>query len=279
MSNKYTRSPERKKILKDIEIDELSIVDDPAHVRAKAVLIKRNGTDMTIEETLKKLNTKLEEMSATLSEQEERFTKLEKAMSDTKKMTEEDVDKAKKMEEEEADKMAEEEAKKKEDVSDDKKMSKKAALYKSSTGQSYYTESEAALAKQNDAFAQRVAALEKINREASLQKQVAESIPNLTGDSSAKLALWGALDSIADDTLRKSAKEILVAADNSMGDLFKSLGSSSGSEVDLMMSEPAAKLDKMARDLQTKTPKMTYEQAYDAALNTVEGRDLYTQLG
>lgn len=148
-------------------------------------------------------------------------------------------------------------------------------VYKGDDGTEYHKsvgEVVIALAKRADE-ATKLAKTERDAREASeLRKRATDTFPNLPGTVEAKAELLKSLESITDEGVRKSAIESVKAGDTAMTSIFVRKGSlGSGLE-----GSAGSQLDTLAKSY-AETHKVDYHKAYDAVLNTDEGKKLYDQ--
>lgn len=129
-----------------------------------------------------------------------------------------------------------------------------------------------AMAKRADETERKLVAKEAEAKAADLQKR-ANELEHLPGDADARLALVKAVDSLEGDD-RAKAEEILKAADSGLSKAFERAGTRNvatpgGAE---------AKLEQLAKRIQSEESGLSYAKAYDRALDTPEGRQFYREM-
>ena len=136
-----------------------------------------------------------------------------------------------------------------------------------------------ALAKRNDEQEAKIEKMERERETARLEKRATEDFSHLPGDVATRAALVKAVESIEDEEVRKNALESITAGNNALGAVFKQLGTAAPDPTNAA-AEPTAQLEKLAKAHQEANAAsgMTYEQAYDAVLDTTEGKVLYTTI-
>jgi hypothetical protein len=115
--------------------------------------------------------------------------------------------------------------------------------------------------------------IEKAQELADLRKRAEDSLPNFKGTVDQKAQLIKAVDGISDTEMAAAIMEALKAADNMFASAFEELGKSDA-ETESMA--PAEKLNILAKNYQTEN-KVTFEKAYAEVVNTAEGKDLLKQ--
>lgn len=130
-----------------------------------------------------------------------------------------------------------------------------------------------ALAKAADEERAARLAMEAERKQERLAKR-AEELGNLPGDEDARLALVKAVDGL-DSDVKSKVDEILKAANSGLSKAFERNGTSQAPEGG---SDAGGKLDSLAKRLQADDPKLSFAKAYDLALKTDEGRQLYTEM-
>ena len=101
-------------------------------------------------------------------------------------------------------------------------------------------------------------------------KRADSELKYLPGETLNKVALLKAVDKIEDKGVREAVTSILKAHCANFEAAFKTAGSGGASE-------PVANLETMAKKHQASNPTLSYEQAYDAVIQTPEGKKLYDQ--
>lgn len=127
-----------------------------------------------------------------------------------------------------------------------------------------------------------LAAIEKSRRETAelrakmdadvVVKKAAETFPNLRGTAVEKAALLTAVESIADEAVRKSVTESLKAADAAVKKTFEEKGSDHVDE-----SDPSVKLDVLVKTYAA-DKKVSYHAAYAEVTKSGEGKTLATMI-
>jgi len=105
-----------------------------------------------------------------------------------------------------------------------------------------------------------------------LRKRADSEIPNLKGTADERGALLKAVDSIADETTRNKVKETIKAADGAAKHAFAEVGKS----VEDDESSATARLNKMAQDY-AKENNMAFESAYAEVSKAGEGKRLFNE--
>ena len=131
------------------------------------------------------------------------------------------------------------------------------------------------LVKSNDELRKTAAKSEALSKRASFEKQASDELGHLTGDDSAKADLVEAVDSLPLEK-REAVLAILKSKDAGMQKAFETVGTSDSGGSEGFDAE--AKINDIAKNLRTAQPNLSPEQAYVAALDTPEGRELHTQL-
>jgi len=131
------------------------------------------------------------------------------------------------------------------------------------------------MAKRNDQMAKDNAELKKKADDADIAKRAAELIPNLGGDDAGRVAMLKSVESIEDETVRKSAMDSLKSANDAAADAFTRKGTSDiGKSASALTAED--ELENMAQDIM-KRDSVTHAQAYTTALQSEAGQKLYAQ--
>lgn len=282
-----------KRILRAMQIMELSAVDRPAQEGARTVLMKRapgltedptagaksgegdnlGGTEMTDAEKLAKSDADRAVAEKALADEKAAnvVTKALAEMNDAEKahynaLTEIDAEGAKKF-------VAKSASERAADVENAKAADP--VMYTSDAGYAYRkSESRAASeAKRADETARELKALKDVQGDDVLAKRAGVEIKHLKGAEPAKIALLKAVDGIKDEATRTAVLEILKATDGGLAEALKTLGTRTGKNVDDKDS-PAAKIDALAKAM-ADADKIPYAAAYDRVIKSDEGRALY----
>lgn len=123
------------------------------------------------------------------------------------------------------------------------------------------------IAKQADELAEvnkRLAAEE-------LTKRVSAEIPHLAGDAATKGAVLKAIDAIADEAVRKAAHAMLKGANSVASKLTREFGTVAPQETDAM-----TELNKMAEDYSAEK-KVTFAKAFAEVTKTGRGAELFAK--
>ncbi len=124
-------------------------------------------------------------------------------------------------------------------------------------------EDRATLAKERDA-----------RRTAEYAKRAGEDFGHLTGEADTKVALLKAVDEITDEEVRGKVTELLKSTDNGIAEALRTRGTKGGTQA--ADGDAHAKLEGLARE-HAKTANVSFEKAYNAVLDTPEGKALYAQ--
>lgn len=135
------------------------------------------------------------------------------------------------------------------------------------------------LIKSNDELRKSVAASEAVTLREAFTKRAKTELAHLSGDESAKADLLEAVQSL-DLEKREAVTAILKSKDAGMAKAFEAVGTSDSGEGD--GSSPAERLEKLATEVFTKSKTsghpLTQEEAYVVALDTPEGLALHAQM-
>ena len=129
------------------------------------------------------------------------------------------------------------------------------------------------LLKQIEADRARLKKMEQEREAETLAKRAESELPNLKGTAEEKGALIKAVDSIEDESVRKSISETLKAADAATSKMFSEVGKSAADDED----SATYKLNKMASDIAEKEG-LTFHQGFVKAVDTTEGRKLREEM-
>lgn len=150
-------------------------------------------------------------------------------------------------------------------------------VYTSRDGDSFRKSDDQRLVKaaqRADKAEERVEKSETLAKRAGFEKRAGEDLQHLTGESAAKADLLEAVETLPIEK-RDAVMTILKSKDAGMAKAFDTLGTS-GATDDVVDAD--AKVTLIAKGLREKNPNLTLEQAYVAALDTPEGRELHVEL-
>jgi hypothetical protein len=288
-------------ILKDIELDELSGVDHPAQEHATAVVTKRQSIvkvggetaittdpvtkdDKTMTDAEQKaLNDKLDAATNALAKANEALAKAQSERDVALKFAElsdEHRSFAKRLTGDERAtfvvKSAGDRQKHIEEV-----RGPEVYVWKGGNKTFYASDDQdkVIMAKRDDIRAQEADELKKSRDEAIIAKRVKEEIPNLDGTDVAKAALLRAIDTIADAEVKKSVTELLTKSDSQCEILYKRAGASPrpGDNEGNGSGTAADQIDNLAKRIE-KEKGVSFEKAYELALDSREGQQLYASM-
>ena len=117
-------------------------------------------------------------------------------------------------------------------------------------------------------------ALSEVNKKLEaeeLSKRVSAEIPHLSGDAVTKGAVLKAIDAIADDAVRKAAHAMLKGANAVASRLTREFGTVAPQETDAM-----TELNKMAEDYAAEK-KVTFAKAFAEVTKTGRGAELFAK--
>jgi len=119
--------------------------------------------------------------------------------------------------------------------------------------------------------ADELAAVNKKLEAEELTKRVTAEIPHLSGDAAVKGAVLKAIDAIADETVRKAAHAMLKGANAVASKLTREFGAVAPQETDAM-----TELNKMAEDFAAEK-KVTFAKAFAEVTKTGRGAELFAK--
>ena len=119
--------------------------------------------------------------------------------------------------------------------------------------------------------ADELAAVNKKLEAEELTKRVTAEIPHLAGDAVTKGAVLNAIDAIADETVRKAAHVMLKGANSVASKLTREFGTVAPQETDAM-----SELNKMAEDYSAEK-KVTFAKAFAEVTKTGRGAELFAK--
>lgn len=125
----------------------------------------------------------------------------------------------------------------------------------------------AAIAKQ----ASDLAAVSKKLEAEELAKRVAAELPNLAGNADVKGAVLKALDAIPDEAIRKAAHAMLKGANAAAAKLTREIGTIAPQETDAM-----TELNRLAEDYSVEK-KVTFAKAFAEVTKTGRGAELFAK--
>lgn len=149
-------------------------------------------------------------------------------------------------------------------------------VFKSADGTEYRKNDDARLikmAKENDQRAVELAREQSIRKQADLEKRAGDEFKTLGGDVVVKAALLGAVEGIADATVRGKVLEALKAHDAGLGAAFQRVGTTTPANVNKRAGD---RLDELAKAYAASN-KCDLGKAYEAVIATPEGRSLYEE--
>lgn len=150
-------------------------------------------------------------------------------------------------------------------------------IYKSAAGREYRaSQAEAAeLAKQLDEQARLISEQNRVMKRALFAKRAETELAKYPGTLDVHAAILEAIESIADESVRKAALEALHAGNAALGKGFERAGVVAKAELPAADSAES-KLNALAKARAEKTGEH-FAKAYDAVLQTPEGRALLAQ--
>jgi hypothetical protein len=247
---------DKKNIIKNLVLDEVSHVDVPANDGSRVVLWKRatvmkGGDPMKPEDLAKRLEeleTKVPELETALKAAEDKNKKMMSAMDEAGMDTEEEDGKMK--------------LKKRADPEyidiDGEKILKSAV--------------PAPLMARLEKQAKELDDIKKAAELVDLKKRATETMPSMAGSDDEKAALMKSVESIADESVRDAVIKSLKAADAAVAKSFKELGSQSVDETD-----PEVRLKKMATE-KAAADGVSYHTAYAEITKSGEGKKLAAEV-
>ena len=119
--------------------------------------------------------------------------------------------------------------------------------------------------------ADELAAVNKKLEAEELTKRVTAEIPHLAGDAVTKGAVLKAIDAIVDEAIRKSAHAMLKGANSVASKLTREFGTVAPQETDAM-----TELNKMAEDFAAEN-KVTFAKAFAEVTKTGRGAELFAK--
>jgi hypothetical protein len=248
----------KRNIIKNLVLNEISHVSDPANKGSTVVLWKRadatkGGDLMNPEELAKKLEeleTQVSELEKSSMDYESKYKKLMSAMEKAGMSMEE--------------------------------MDGEMVISKSAEAVEEYIDIEGERIAKSTVPTPVLALLEKSAKEADdlrkaaeyveLKKRAVEVMPNMAGTEDSKAALLKSVESIGDEAVRSDILKSLKAADAAVKKSFEERGQDFVDET-----TPAAKLDKMAKEHAEKEG-IPFHSAYAQIIKSVDGRKLAAEV-
>jgi len=129
-----------------------------------------------------------------------------------------------------------------------------------------------AMAKRNDDLEAKLAKADKVVEDAEYSKR-AEELAHIPGSEEVRIAMLKSIDKIEDEAIREEALKSLKAKDAGLADAYKMAGVQAASNPTGDKSA-VDKLDEMAKK-HAEDHKVGFAKAYDAIIQTAEGRALY----
>lgn len=280
-----------KRILKEFQINEISVVDRPAQKGAKMTIMKRDetaeflGKNINSEDNMSEKTKTVEELTANLETVTKSVTELTEKLAKAEAEREEAV-KISKMSDSEKTFMEKMDGKDKKDFMDmspedrKKKMDgmKKndetvtvegQTISKSEVGDAQFAIFKAQaekIAKAED----RIAKAEETAALAILEKRASDEFGNLPGTDAEKAVMLKALSTL-DKSVSENIETILKAANEANAGAFENIGKKNGTVEDTV----EAKIEKRAKEIAAEKG-VTYEKGYTLALD--EDPTLYAEV-
>lgn len=272
--------------LEDLELDEISLVDDPASPGAQIVLAKRADGDQQLKKESRMADMSTEEkkrlqqlMDKGMSEDEARREMAKEAkMDDYKKRAE--------AAEAKVDTLTKQVDTLTKAVTDQgliivKNASDELIVNKRSDDDYVEIDGEkvlkasvpAPVLRSIEKQAQELAELKKSNEMVRLDKRAETEIPNFAGNASAKRALLKAVDAIEDEELRKAVQTSLTSASKLLAKSFTELGHLGTDE---SAEGTMGELNKLAREYADKHG-VTFEKAFSEVTKSGKGAELFAK--
>lgn len=157
----------------------------------------------------------------------------------------------------------------------EKAAEKDSVVYTDLDGQSFRKSDDprlVAMAKRADEDRKARLGAEAQSRVERLQKRASEELKNLPGTAEDKALLLGAVETIPAEK-RGAIEAILKAHNANLSKAFETLGTSNVPAA----GTPEGEIEAIAKRIRVENPKLSPAQAYVKALETPEGRQLYTQ--
>lgn len=258
---------------RNLQVDEVSLVDKGANPGAKVVLTKFdnrvnidpnpiNGDPpaMTVEELQKALAAQKAEVEKTLGEITSVKAELTSVQADLSKAQE-----AKKMAEDELEKMKQKDCKKPPEGELDEDMKKKL---------------DPAVTKSFEAMQKRLEESEKLHKELadklelqSLEKQAEQAYPNIPGEPVQKAVLLRTVNSLP-EVQKKYMEEVLTSANKALESRFTAIGNNTS---EVLKGDANQQFDALVKNY-AKEHGVSEIDANEAVLKTAEGQALYAKL-
>lgn len=286
-----------KRIMRRFSMAEISAVDEPAQAGALMSIMKARGVSGKEPESPATVKAKEDSMSKTAEELQAELTKsaddLAKAQARAERaeklaeLSDAERTHYKTLAEKAQDEFLAKSADERKAIVNDVLVKAKEAdpvVYKSSTTGAEYRKSDDPrlidMAKRDD---EREADLKKMREEAAntaFEKRASTEFAKFKGELSVKTALMKAVAGIKDDNTRKGVEEMLKSAHGAVQLTLKEVGSAkddytSDDEPDSKKAAEA-KLDQLAK-ARAADKNEPYVKAYQAVLNTDEGKALYAK--
>lgn len=255
--------------LKNLSLNEVSLVDNPANPGASVVLWKKRDNGVPTKATeqgddlmdIEELKKELKAQGIDVSELTKRADAADASTEALQKFTDKVTELAKdagfdlKVEEDEVT-LVKHEAPEMIDLNGE-------AVEKSSI--------PAPVLKMLEDQAKDLEVLKLHNESVELAKRADKELPNLAGSAEARGKLLKAIDGMSDED-SKSITEALKAADAAVKQFTVEKGENTPDE-----SSPSARLDKMATDYAAEK-NMTFHSAFAEVIKSKEGMDLYEEM-
>ena len=115
----------------------------------------------------------------------------------------------------------------------------------------------------------------KSNQEVRYQKRATTEIPNLVGDESVKVSLLKSIDTITDEDEKAKVLQVLKAANDSYGKLFKRSGTTTDPIKVGDDNDPNVELETLTKKLMEEDSKLSHSEAYETI--TKRNPELYAK--
>lgn len=115
----------------------------------------------------------------------------------------------------------------------------------------------------------------KSNQEVRYQKRATTEIPNLVGDESVKVSLLKSIDTITNEEEKTKVLQVLKAANDSYGQLFKRSGTTTDPIKVGDDNDPNVELETLTKKLMEEDSKLSHSEAYETI--TKRNPELYAR--
>lgn len=301
-----TPKGQKRRIMKEFSIAEISAVDEPAQDPARMSIMKARdlgdqppgepaqvNKEGKMPKTAEELQAELDQMAKTKDEAVAKAAEAEAKVADAEAMAKmSDAEKTfmAKMDEKAKKEFMGKPADERKAEMDEQEKAEKAkdpVIYKAKDGTTYHKSDDQRLvemAKRDDARETEMAKMRDDAANAAFEKRATTDFAKFKGELSVKAALMKAIAGIKDEDVQKGVREMLKAAHSAVALTLKEVGAA-GDDYSMDDDQPGetmtkskaeAKLDSMAKKHATDN-KVDYSKAYTAVLETDEGQKLYAQ--